>query len=261
MPFTKLNNISVHYKIQGEGTPLIFLHGISDSSDYWIPMIKHFSSEYQVIAPDLRGHGLSSKDVDIDIDLFTGDLDGIVNKFDLQEFIIAGFSLGSLIALNYTLKFPDKIKAMILCSGYSKATPKICQNLEYLENLTANEGVSGFFDEMIEMVYTKEFLSKHTEYYDFKESAIEMNHEQAIIQSLKVCEEYDVKNRLKEIDIPSLIICGCVDDLIPPSSSIDLNNNLAVSNLIKLSNMGHNILLPETVPKIIFEITGFLDTI
>ena len=254
----KLNNISVHYKNEGEGTPLIFLHGISDSSDFWIPLIKHFSSEYQVIAPDLRGHGLSSRDVDIDIDLFTEDLNGIVNELHLQKVIIAGFSLGSLIALNYTLKFPDKFKSMILCSGYSKATPKISQNLEYLENLTETGGVAGFFDEMIEMVYTKEFLLKHAEYYDFKESAIEMNSENVIIQSLKVCQEYDVKNSLKEIEIPSLIICGSEDDLIPQSSSIDLNNDLADSNLIKLSNVGHNILIPETVPRIISEITGFL---
>ena len=221
-------------------------------------MIKHFSDEYQILTPDLRGHGCSSKDVEINIKLLTQDLYEFVDALGIQKFHLIGFSLGALIALNYSLKYPDKIKSITLCSGYCKATTDIYVNFKYIERLTESGGIGAFFDEMIKRIYTVEFLSKHAEYFNYRETAIEMNSKQAIIKSLKVCEKFDVKNRLAEIEVPSLILCGCDDYLIPSGNSVDLNEKIKDSTLIQFNGVGHNIFIPEQLPKIISKIKSFL---
>jgi 3-oxoadipate enol-lactonase len=259
MTYIKLNNINVYYKKEGIGIPLIFLHGLSDSSDFWTPLINHFSDEYQILIPDLRGHGSSSKDVDINIKLLTQDLNEFVDALGIQRFHLIGFSLGALIALNYSLEFSDKIKSITLCSGYCKATTEVNANFKYVERLTERGGMGAFFDEMIKRIYTLEFLSRHVEYFNYRKTAIEMNSKQAIIQSLKVCEKFDVKNRLAEIEFPSLILCGTDDYLISSDCSVDLNDNIKDSTLIQFNGVGHNIFLPEQLSKIISEIKSFIE--
>lgn len=166
--------------------------------------------------------------------------------------------MGSLIAQNFCIKFPDKVNSLILCSGYCSCSDELHDIFMELEKITSQRGVSGFFDRMIKLVYTPEYLLKHQEYYKFKKQSLEMNTKEAIIQSIRLCRNFDIKKDLSQIEVPSLLLRRCQDSLIPLTDFNELNQNIKNSRRVMLQNTGHNIFLKENISRISFEIEHFL---
>ncbi len=258
MPYMRFNNTNIHYRDEGDGFPLIFLHGLSDSADFWEPLINEFSNKYRIIAPDLRGHGNSNETRKISIDLFTADLHHLLGNLKIKNVNIFGFSLGALVAQNFCLKYPQAVQSMILLSAFSYCTPQLNKTFQKLENCILEGGLSDFFDEMIKLVYTPEFISDHNEIFKYKKTSIEMNFPRVIIESINACNDFNIKKSLSEIKVLTLIFSGCEDILTLPTHSEDLKKDISDSKIIYLDGVGHNLLLPEKIPEIIIEIRKFL---
>ena len=108
-------DISLHYIEQGEGQPLILLHGNGESCDYFEHQIPCFAAEYRVIAIDTRGHGLSPRgEKPFTIKQFAEDLHDFMDAHNLEKAILLGFSDGGNIALTFALKYPERVKKLIL---------------------------------------------------------------------------------------------------------------------------------------------------
>lgn len=108
-------DIQLHYSEQGQGQPLILLHGNGEDSSYFIHQLSHFSSNYRIIAIDTRGHGKSPRgDKPFTIKQFAEDLNDFMNKKGIAKAILLGFSDGGNIALEFALKYPEKVDKMIV---------------------------------------------------------------------------------------------------------------------------------------------------
>ena len=108
-------NIKLHYIEQGEGQPLILLHGNGEDSSYFIHQIACFSKNYCVIAIDTRGHGQSPRgEKPFNIKQFAEDLKGFMDEKGIAKANILGFSDGGNIALEFALKFPERVEKLIL---------------------------------------------------------------------------------------------------------------------------------------------------
>ena len=108
-------DIQLNYIEQGQGQPLIFLHGNGESCDYFEHQIPFFSNDYRVIAIDTRGHGQSPRgDKPFTIKQFAEDLHDFMNERNIAKTNLLGFSDGGNIALEFALKHPESIDKMIL---------------------------------------------------------------------------------------------------------------------------------------------------
>lgn len=257
----KINDVNIHLRDNGDGFPIILLHGLSDSSHFWDPLIDRLSSHYHTVAPDLRGHGGSSKTNNISMEIFTGDVKGMMEELGIEETIIIGFSLGALISLNFALKHPKKVRSLILLSGYGHNGPELIKRFQNLQDITLERGIGGFFDDMIQSVYPKEFEFDGEILAESKAIALNTNTKESLIYSLEVCKNFTVKNRLKEINVPTLVFCGNEDILIENKNSEELRRGIKNSKLIQLEGVGHNLLVPDKIDEIILEILKFLDEI
>ena len=110
-----MSDIQLNYIEQGQGQPLIFLHGNGESCDYFEHQIPFFSNDYRVIAIDTRGHGQSPRgDKPFTIKQFAEDLHDFMNERNIAKTNLLGFSDGGNIALEFALKHPESIDKMIL---------------------------------------------------------------------------------------------------------------------------------------------------
>jgi len=110
-----MTDIQLHYIEQGQGQPLILLHGNGESSDYFEHQIPFFSNEYHVIAIDTRGHGESPRgEKPFTIKQFAGDLKDFLDAKDIEKAILLGFSDGGNIAMDFALKYPERVEKLIL---------------------------------------------------------------------------------------------------------------------------------------------------
>lgn len=108
-------NIELNYTDCGEGEPLVFIHGNNESNEYFENQLDFFEQYYRVIAPDTRGHGKTPRgEAPFTLDQFADDLLYFLNKLGIEKAIILGFSDGGNIALLFTLKHPQRVKALII---------------------------------------------------------------------------------------------------------------------------------------------------
>ena len=110
-----MSDIQLHYIEQGQGQPLILLHGNGEDLTYFEHQIPYFSKNYRVIAIDTRGHGKSPRgEKPFTIVQFAEDLHDFMDEKDIGKAILLGFSDGGNIALTFALKYPDKVEKMIV---------------------------------------------------------------------------------------------------------------------------------------------------
>ena len=110
-----MSDIQLHYIEQGQGKPLIMLHGNGESCDYFEHQIPCFAKDYRVIAIDTRGHGQSSRgEKPFTIVQFAEDLREFMDQNAIGKAILLGFSDGGNIALTFALKYPERIDRMIV---------------------------------------------------------------------------------------------------------------------------------------------------
>lgn len=111
MPIAAVNGAELYYEVAGEGAPLIFLHaGIADSR-MWASQLKALSKQYQVIIYDMRGYGQSP--------IVEGqyarhdDLAALMDHLGIRRAVLVGCSLGGLVAFDFALTHPARVKAII----------------------------------------------------------------------------------------------------------------------------------------------------
>ena len=110
-----MNDIRLHYIEQGQGQPLVLLHGNGESSAYFEHQIAYFSKDYHVIAVDTRGHGQSPRgEQPFTIKQFAEDLNDFMVEINIAKAILLGFSDGGNIALEFALKHPERVEKLIL---------------------------------------------------------------------------------------------------------------------------------------------------
>ena len=108
-------DIQLNYIEQGEGQPLILLHGNGEDNSYFVHQISHFSSRYCVYAINTRGHGLSPRgEKPFTIKQFAEDLHDFMDEKSIPKAILLGFSDGGNIALTFALKYPERVEKMII---------------------------------------------------------------------------------------------------------------------------------------------------
>ena len=110
-----MSDIQLHYIEQGQGQPLILLHGNGESCNYFEHQIPFFSKNYRVIAIDTRGHGNSTRgEKPFTIKQFAEDLRSFMDEKGMEKAILLGFSDGGNIALTFALKYPDRVEKMVV---------------------------------------------------------------------------------------------------------------------------------------------------
>jgi len=110
-----MTDIQLHYIEQGQGQPLVLLHGNGENCNYFEHQISYFSRNYRVIAIDTRGHGKSPRgEKPFSIRQFSEDLKDCLEAMNIAKTILLGFSDGGNIALEFALKYPERVEKLIL---------------------------------------------------------------------------------------------------------------------------------------------------
>lgn len=114
----KVSDLDVNYYMAGQGNPLVVIHGGATGAESWIHNMAQLAESYTVYLPDLPGFGRSQPiSGELRIPQLVDFVDRFSEKVGLKTFHLMGHSLGGGIALNYALKFPSKVKKLVLVSS------------------------------------------------------------------------------------------------------------------------------------------------
>jgi pimeloyl-ACP methyl ester carboxylesterase len=111
---TRLSQGNIFWREMGQGVPIIFLHGTWQDSSQWLELLPYLSADYHCFAVDLPGCGESEKPPIHSISTQVQSLQEYLERLNINKFCLVGHSLGAWIAVSYTLKFPEKVKGLVL---------------------------------------------------------------------------------------------------------------------------------------------------
>jgi pimeloyl-ACP methyl ester carboxylesterase len=127
----------LHYEVQGDGRPLVILHGFLGSSENWRAMRKRFATTYKVFSVDQRNHGSSPHSSTMNYGVMTEDLREFLAEQGLSEVFLLGHSMGGKVAMQFASASPAAIEKLVLVDIAPKAYPpaqrpllQAMQNLE-----------------------------------------------------------------------------------------------------------------------------------
>lgn len=117
--FFKWEGIDVHFKDEGKGIPIVFLHGTSSSLHTWEELTKLLKPNYRVIRMDLMGFGISGPNPqrDYSMTMYLNFINDFAQFLGLNKFVIAGNSMGGMLAWNYAALHPQSISGLILINS------------------------------------------------------------------------------------------------------------------------------------------------
>jgi pimeloyl-ACP methyl ester carboxylesterase len=208
------------------GVKLIFLHGSGGCKEVWHYQTKHFP-DADVI--DLPGH--PEGETRTSVDDYTDWLRGYIQERGYSDVVLAGHSLGSAIAQLYALKYPEDLKGLILIGGGARLRVH-SMYLDTLEQALSNPRI---FEVYIKMSWElinpelKEILRRR---------ALE-NGPAVFLNDMLCCDKFDIMDRVHDIRLPTLALCGSDDTMTPPKYTKYLTDKIEGSREVIIDGGTH----------------------
>jgi non-heme chloroperoxidase len=239
MDFIKSINTSTGEEVQlsckdyGQGRPVVLIHGWPLSKEMWEYQIDELvSAGFRVVKYDRRGFGKSSKPWnDYDYDSLTADLHSIMEKLDLRDATLVGFSMGGGEAVRYISKYgSDRVARLVLISSVTPYLMKTDDNETGVPNEVFEEMMKEMKKDRIAFLddFGKKFfgvnLINHpvsTPLLEYYRMLASVAAPRATQQCAKAFASTDFRQDVQSINVPTLIIHGDDDQTVPIKSSSD----------------------------------------
>lgn len=256
--FADVNDITVCYSIQGEGFPLILLHGFGSKKESFMAQIPDLSRHFKVITIDMRGAGKSSRpNYHYTIDMFADDVKGLMDHLNIDTAHLVGFSFGGIVATRFVLKYPSYIAKLILIntSGLMKV-PKEYDPEPYIQfrmkglELIKSDPVKAFW-QSTQLGFPQEFREEmlanpKKKFYGLwsVEDLIEYyTTDPPTLQDIRNVaysfKTLNFSNRIHEINHETLLLTASHDVLVPKERMMEMHKLLSNSEVKVIEKAGH----------------------
>lgn len=241
----RVNDIDIAYKEAGTGYPLILITGSSSTMDMWSPaLIAGLSQDYHVIIFDNRGFGsTSSSDREFSIKLFADDTAGLMDALKIQKANVLGWSMGSYIAQELVLNYPDKVNKLILYAadaGGDKAI-HIPDSIAKLNDTSGSERERG--ERLLRLIFPSSWLKANPDPRKYMPMPTTQVLPGSIVrQNAAIAKWAGTYERLPDIYSPVLFIVGTDDVIAPPQNSIMMVEKIPAAWLVQITGGGHGLM-------------------
>jgi pimeloyl-ACP methyl ester carboxylesterase len=117
--FAELNGVRLHYLVAGKDDPVVLLHGYTQTSHMWLPLISKLADKHTVIAPDLRGFGQSSAPADgYTKAAMAQDIHALVKSLNYDRIRLVGHDIGLMVAYGYAAQYPNEVDRLVLMEAF-----------------------------------------------------------------------------------------------------------------------------------------------
>jgi pimeloyl-ACP methyl ester carboxylesterase len=238
--FVTIDGNKIRYLKSGKSDEhIVLIHGLGASAERWEFVIPELSKHYSVIVPDLIGFGHSDKpSVDYTTDFFSDFLDNFFQKLEIHKTNIIGSSLGGQITAEFTSKNQDVIENLVLVSpsGIMKhSTPAL--DAYVMAALYPNLDVA---KNAFEMMAGSSRVINQKIIEDFVKRMKLPNAKMAFMSTLLGLKNADlITKSLVKITVPSLIIWGEDDPVIPVKYADDFVSSIQDCRFYMMDNCGH----------------------
>lgn len=251
----QLKEFRMEYEDQGLGMPVLLIHGYPLDHTLWEPQIKGLQNEAHILAPDLRGFGGSDPVLGTyKMELLAQDCHEFLNNIAVkQPVLVAGLSMGGYIAFAFFRMFPERVAGLLLVA--TRAAPDSdeakavrTKNVE----LAMEGGAPAIAEVMLPKLMSPKTYNRRPELVAAVREMIEGASVEGIVGALLgMRDRPDSTPTLAQINIPTLVLHGADDQIIPLNEAQAMQAAIRNSRLEVLPDAGHllNLEQPELFNK------------
>ena len=248
--FINIQGVNVHYRDEGnqnDSIPLVLIHGTSSSLHTWDSIVPALVGKKRIIRLDLPAFGLTGPHPqrDYSINFYNQFIDAFLNAIGIQEYIIAGNSLGGSIAWNQALAYPDKVKQLILINsgGYPKKNEKgnigfKLASIPVVGDVLVKFTPRALIRKSIEDVYSDKAKVNEVMVQRYFDLLLREGNRNATLDIFKQ-RKFGSSEKIKNIQTSTLIIWGEDDQLIDVSNAYLFEKDIRNSQLVIIPKTGH----------------------
>lgn len=228
MPTLSARSIEINYRDEGEGPrTILFVNGLGDDLDTWSAQVPAFlAAGFRVVRFDNRGVGLSSKPPGpYTTRMFADDAKALVDHLGLKDFHLLGISMGGMIVQEYALAYPEDVASVTMACTYAAPGPFCSRMYALWAELAPVVGVATIMRDVVLWGFTVDFFESQPELLAEVETAMRFVNQSvpAYLAQLSSIQTHDATTRLGALRVPTLVLAGEDDILIPVSLSHKLH--------------------------------------
>ena len=229
---------------EGEGFPLVLVHGFLGSSVMWKPQIDFFKDNFRVITPDLPGYGKSNKAKSHNsIKSISNLLLDCLREKKIDKFHLLGHSMGGMIVQDMAKKSGEKISKLVCYStGPRGEMPGRFETVDQSRENLKKKGLETTAKNIAKTWFIK---GENAKYFDICIEAGKQTSMDTVDNSLVAFKNWDGVDTLKNIKNETLIVWGDQDKSYNLEQIQTLENNIKNSKLIIFKNCAHNVHLEK----------------
>ena len=230
-----------YYFFNKKGTiPIVFIHGVGLDHQMWNNQVDYLN-EFSILTYDLLGHGKTPcNKEELNLKNFSDQLIELLDHLKIEKINLIGFSLGSLIALDFCSHFQNKVEKLILIgTTYKRSDKERSLVLERYNQAKLNMPIS---KQALKRWFSDKYLKKNPKTYDLFIDILNKKPKdhKNFLKAYKVfADHYDDIGAIKKIDRKTLVMTGSDDVGSTPSMSKELVKDLVNSTYIEIKNGKH----------------------
>ncbi len=243
MPIVKSGEARIHYSLEGQsGTPaLLFSNSLGTNYSMWDPQVPELRKKFRVLRYDTRGHGQSSLTPGpYSIEQLGKDVIALLDALDLDRVHFCGLSMGGMIGMWLGVNAPDRLNKLVLCNTAARIGTPETWNAR-IEAVRKN-GMKSVAPAVVERWFSPAFRHKAPAAISNTQKVLENANPDGYAACCAAVRDFDFREQLSRIRMPTLVIAGALDPATPPADGRFLAHHIpgaryAELNAAHLSNI------------------------
>ena len=242
MKTVSANGIQINVHDEGQGKPILFVHGFPLDHQMWREQFP-LASDFRVIAPDLRGFGKTTvTEGTVTMETHADDLAALLDDLAISEkIVLCGLSMGGYVAWPFHRKYGNRLRGLILCDTRAIAdSPEAITNRRKLAATVLEHGTEPVAAAMMPNLFAEASTEKRREAIELTRQTLIANSPTGIAAaSLGMAERPDITPDLPGIETPTLLIVGEDDRISPVEEMQGIAEAIPKAELVVVPEAGH----------------------
>jgi pimeloyl-ACP methyl ester carboxylesterase len=244
--------LHVHYRDQGnhEGLPIVMVHGFSASLHAWEPWVARLGGDYRIVSLDLPGHGLTRAPSTYvaSLDRYADVVDSVAQRLRLGPYVVVGNSMGGGAAWSLALRHPDHVRGLVLVDSIGLPSSQRNEKTPLIFKILANPvgrmvlrnmDTRGFAERGLRSAYVDQSLVTPALIDRYVDLSRAPGHRSILLNGQQDGGPPITAETFKAIHVPTLVMHGEADSVIPVGAGRALAQAIPGAKLITYPGVGH----------------------
>ena len=224
----------------GQGPDLVLLHSLLADRHAFDPVLPALAAKFRVTLINLPGFHGSHPAVLALMDAYVAAIEGGFDEFDIaKDAVLMGNGFGGTVALAFGIAHPERISKLVLSDAAACFPPEGRQAFAVMAQKVAEGGLGAVAEIAAKRVYSPAYLAAHPEKIKERKDVLLAIHPEAFQAACRILQESDLTPLLSHLRVPTLVLCGEMDQATPPVLNKQIAERVAHARYVELPGCGH----------------------